>query len=381
MQAFARALAVVLLTVAPVSAQIVRVATFNASLSRQGPGLLVQALLKGDDPQIASVIAILAQTRPDIILITEFDYDFDGVAAGLFRDQLLQNGLNYPFHYAGPGNAGVPSGHDLDRDGEISGRGDAFGYGRFPGQEGMLLLSAYPVETDAIRSFQKFLWADLPGARLPNNKDGTPYHSTGALAVMRLSSKSHWDVPVRFPGGQVLHILASHPTPPVFDGPEDRNGLRNHDEILFWKHYLDGAELTDDAGQRFGRQQAPFIILGDLNADPHDGDGRHEAITALLAHRLVRDAIPGSAGAAEAAKLQRGANRSHKGPAALDTADWNDDRGPGNMRVDYVLPSRDLNVTGAGVFWPKTADPLRPLIKNDGDRWTNHRLVWVDVEF
>ena len=25
---------------------------------------------------------------------------------------------------------------------------------------------------------------------------------------------------------------------------------------------------------------------------------------------------------------------------------------PGNMRVDYVLPSAGLTVTGAGVFWP-----------------------------
>ena len=30
--------------------------------------------------------------------------------------------------------------------------------------------------------------------------------------------------------GKTVHFLTSHPTPPVFDGPEDRNGTRNGDE-------------------------------------------------------------------------------------------------------------------------------------------------------
>jgi hypothetical protein len=43
------------------------------------------------------------------------------------------------------------------------------------------------------------------------------------LEVFRLSSKSHWDVPIVI-GRKTVHFLVSHPTPPVFDGPEDRNG-------------------------------------------------------------------------------------------------------------------------------------------------------------
>ena len=34
----------------------------------------------------------------------------------------------------------------------------------------------------------------------------------------RLSSKSHWDVPLSI-GGRTVHFLVSHPTPPVFDDP------------------------------------------------------------------------------------------------------------------------------------------------------------------
>ena len=73
-----------------------------------------------------------------------------------------------------------------------------------------------------------------------------------------------------------------------------------------------------------------------------------------------------------------------RGPAAQDTADWRDHPGPGNMRVDYVLPSTGLTITGAGVFWPKPDNPLARLIAPDptGGRRpvsSDHRLVWVDI--
>ena len=58
-------------------------------------------------------------------------------------------------------------------------------------------------------------------------------------AVLRLSCKIHWDVPVQI-GSETVHFLVSHPTPPAFDGPEDRNGRRNHDEIRFWADYIPG---------------------------------------------------------------------------------------------------------------------------------------------
>ena len=46
----------------------------------------------------------------------------------------------------------------------------------------------------------------------------------------------------------------------------------------------------------------------------------------------------------------------------------------GNLRVDYVLPSAGLKVTGAGVFWPVEGEPGAALIDA-----SDHRLVWVDV--
>ena len=72
---------------------------------------------------------------------------------------------------------------------------------------------------------------------------------------LRLSAKPHWDVPVQV-GAALIHVLAAHPTPPGFDGPEDRNGKRNHDEIRLWADYIRGGTaascLYDDDGRHGG---------------------------------------------------------------------------------------------------------------------------------
>jgi len=378
--------------VQPVPAQIpprpeagtIRIATFNASLNRNGPGVLIKALEKGDDKQIEAVADIIRIVRPDILLINEFDHDPEGRAVALFQAWLLHDGadtfgLELPHAFTTPPNTGVLSGHDLNRDGKTRRAEDAFGYGRFPGQYGMLLLSRLPIDRDGARSFSHMLWRDLPGADLPVAPDGTPFPSAEAQTVLRLSSKAHWDVPIELEDGR-LHVWASHPTPPVFDGPEDFNGKRNRDEIRFWELYLDGNAPIDDAGTQTARADAPFVLLGDLNADPVDGDGAHGAVTALLRHGDIVDPEPRSEGGAAAARRDAAANLRHKGDAALDTADWNDTRGPGNLRVDYVLPSRDLKVVASGVFWPVPDDHFWRLIGSGKPVSSDHRLVWVDVQ-
>lgn len=365
---------------ATADAEPMRLATFNASLTRAGPGLLLKDLMAGDDAQIAAVVGILATVRPDVVLINEFDYDADGAALALFADALRRGGLDYPHHFSAPSNTGVPSGLDLDGDGDATGPQDAFGWGRFPGQYGMALLSRWPVAADDSATFRTMLWSDLPGALLPVRRDGTPFPSADAHAVLRLSSKSHWDVAVDTPGGR-LRVLAAHPTPPVFDGPQDFNGRRNHDEIRFWQIWLDGAVLPSDTGPR-RHDGSPFVILGDLNADPADGDGLRQGIVGLLADPRLTDPHPVSAGGAAAAAAQGGTNTRHRGDPARDTADWRDDaRGPGNLRVDYVLPSAALRVTGAGVHWPAPGQPGFALTGDGAPVSSDHRLVWVDVDW
>ena len=368
-----------------------RVATYNLSLNRAVAGELEADLSTGDDAQARAVAEVVQRARPDVVLLNEFDYVPDGRAVDLFREGYLEVGqggaapVEYPYAYVAPSNTGVPSGFDLNNDGTVGGGDDAFGFGAFEGQYGMVVLSRYPIDTGGVRTFQNFLWKDMPGALLPDDPaTAAPadWFTPEELDVVRLSSKSHWDVPITV-GRSTVHVLASHPTPPTFDGPEDRNGLRNHDEIRFWADYVTPGRAAryvyDDQGGRGGlRAGERFVILGDQNADPHDGDSVDAAIDQLLDSPRITDPAPTSRGAVEASALQGGANSSHVGDPALDTADFAD-TAPGNIRADYVLPSKGLKVRGAGVFWPVLDDPLSRLTGVYPFPSSDHRLVWVDV--
>ena len=101
-----------------------------------------------------------------------------------------------------------------------------------------------------------------------------------------------------------------------------------------------------------------FIIAGDANLDAYAGDGQREAMIALLDDPRLQDPKP------------LGNSPRH----AMDTVDWSEPT-PGNMRVDYVLPSTHWQVINSGVVWPKSDDP----IANTVAVASRHRLVWVDL--
>ena len=386
----------------------VRFATFNASLNRSAAGLLTTHLSNPnvDDQfrnQAKNVAEVVQRVRPDVLLINEFDplgnADAPLGPEELLRDNFLevsQNGaapIDYPYAFIAPSNTGVASGKDLNNAGGVvttpgaAGYGDdSFGFGAFPGQFGMVVYSKYPIDYDAVRTFQLFKWKDMPGNLIP-----TPFYSPDEVEILRLSSKSHWDVPILI-GGKTVHFLVSHPTPPVFDGPEDRNGRRNHDEIRFWADYISPGRsryIYDDEGVRGGLTPGSlFLIAGDQNSDPLDGDSIPGAIQQLTEHPLVNAKLtPSSAGAVEATALQGGANTTHRSDPRFDTADFSD-TAPGNLRADYVLPRKTLQLVGAGVFWPLQADPLFRLTgvfsfpswgMVGGFPTSDHRSVWVDV--
>jgi hypothetical protein len=371
---------------------VVRFATFNASLNRNATGALIADLSTPSNAQAASVAEIVQRVRPDVLLINEFDFDDAGTAARLFQENYLSvphNGaaaIEYPHRFVAPSNTGIPSGFDLNNDGVVGGPDDAYGFGFFPGQFGMAVYSMHPIVTDDVRTFQNFLWADMPGALLPDDP-ATPapadWFSADELAAVRLSSKSHWDLPIDI-DGRIVHLLASHPTPPVFDGPEDRNGRRNHDEIRFWADYVTpgrtSAYIYDDAGGRGGLPAgARFVIAGDQNSDPLDGDSVPGSAQLLLEHPRINTSLtPASEGAVAAAIRQGGANLTHRSDPAFDTADFADSA-PGNLRADYVLPSRPLTLVDAAVFWPTPDDPLFRLVGDFPFPSSDHRLVWIDT--
>ncbi|MDB9528963.1 phytase [Oscillatoria sp. CS-180] len=377
-----------------------RFASFNASLNRSEAEQLIMDLSTPENEQAQAIAEIIQRTNPDVLLINEFDFDADGEAARLFQENYLsvsQNGVDpieYSYVYVAPSNTGIPSGFDLDNSGAAGdfAPNDAFGFGFFEGQFAFAIFSKFPIVEDEIRTFQEFLWKDMPGALLPTdpedvdgNGDTENWYTAEELEVVRLSSKNHVDVPIEV-DGEIIHVLASHPTPPVFDGPEDRNGTRNFDEIRFWADYVQGADyIYDDDGNTGGLEAgAKFVIMGDQNADPFDGDSIPGAAQLLLDNPLVNTSVtPSSEGGVDAADRQGGANADHLGNPAFDTADFGfnaddptNDNTPGNLRVDYALPSRNLEITDAQVFWQASDAPLFPLAEFPT---SDHRLVSVDV--
>ena len=98
----------------------------------------------------------------------------------------------------------------------------------------------------------------------------------------------------------------------------------------------------------------------------------------ILDHPMVNDPKQTSEGGRTA--TQTDANANHETPNAQDTAQWSNPNGPGNLRVDYVLPSTGLKVVGSGVFWPSDDQPLNGIDQETVLAASSHRLVWVDVE-
>jgi len=433
----------------------VRFATFNASLNRDASGqllgdLAMPAAVDFSQNYAGSIAGLsveqrrvlqahyaaetLQKVRADVLLVNEFDFDLNGSAtasstpmglnyssqaAKLFQDNFLATGhgggftgrsasapVHYAYRHTPNTNTGLASGFDLDNNGSIGGGNDAYGFGNFGGQFGFTVYSKY--EIVGVRSFQNFLWKDMPGNLLTNDPSAgannlSKYYSADEVSALRLSSKNHVDVAVKV-NGQVLHFLTAHPTPPVFDGAEDRNGKRNHDEIRLWKDYIDGASYIYDDANTFGglAAGAKFVIAGDYNADLCDGDSFKVACTGpgvagagpnaigqLLLDPLVNTSVtPASAGGTAAAtdpSNNGNANQSHLNDPKFDTADFND-AAPGNLRVDYVLPSANLEVGDAGVFWPTAQEADFALVGTFRNQnlyanfpTSDHKAVWLDV--
>jgi endonuclease/exonuclease/phosphatase family metal-dependent hydrolase len=297
---------------------------------------LVRDLDRFEDETLIETLRWIASLRPDVLALQSVDYDHSQIALSRIQDRLAELGHAMPHRFARMPNAGHPTGFDLNRDGRLDTGSDRQGYGLFAGHGGIALLSRYPIVEEEARDFSDLLWRDLDGASLPAD-----YFAASELAVLRLHGVAAWDVPVQLPGG-VAHVLMVQASAPVFDGPEDRNGLRNADQIRFWAAYA--AQLD-----------APFVLMGGLNNDPVDGEGLKPALHDLLSSPDLQDPQPRAAGVA--------------GRDGLDTVDW----GPeiGRMRVDYVLPSTDFGVAASAVEWQQPVGKVADL--------TPHKPVWVDL--
>ncbi len=371
-----------------------KVATFNTSLYRDTDNALITDLATVANAQAQSIARIMQRNNADVILLNEFDHDAAGQAVRRFKENYLEVGQSgespvyYPYSFHAPANTGVASGFDLDNNGSVvttpgaAGYGeDAFGFGLHPGQYSFVVLSKFPIDTANLRTFQHFLWKDMPGALLPDHPNlvgPADWYSPAELNVFRLSSKNHADVPVLV-NGTTVHILASHPTPPVFDSGGapwiegvDHNGRRNSDEIRFWSDYVTPTNSTyiyDDQEWAAAGNTTPvvragglppnarFIVMGDQNADPNEGDSTPPAILQVLTNPLFNSTFVPAGGA---------------GADPDDTAAFS-----GGVRVDYVLPSAfGLQVQTGAVFWPGpgSGDPIVAALAA-----TDHHLVYLNL--
>jgi len=373
-----------------------RVTTFNIE------DLRTEEVSNPESARAKAAAAVIQQLQPDVLLVNELTYDqpkgpawVEGSAEGQNGQRFADNFLAVsqgeglaPRRYKAfmrPSNTGIASGFDFDNDGvavteppdlppatadpesrkqTAEGRAygaDNWGFGTFAGQYSMALLvrEDFEILEDRARTFQHFPWSAMPEALAPIDPEtGKPWYSEEEWAQFRLSSKSHWDVPVRLPSGAVIHFLVSHPTPAAFDGPEQRNQKRNHDEIRFWADYLNGADyIVDDNGQSGGlAPDASFIIMGDLNADPQKGSSFNNPLGRfLLQHPRVMGAFTPVA-------RTPGIDPEWSELDMADTSDW-------GMRIDYVLPSTDLIVEDGAIERPTT----------EAARVSDHFPVWVEL--
>lgn len=313
------------------SAEGFRVATFYAELTRKGPGLLLRDIERGNDKQISALKLVVAAVEPDVLLLTKVDFDLEQRSAAALRDA-----LGYPHMFTLAPNTMITTQLDLNGDKRV---GDRQAWARYAGEGAMLLLSKHPVELRY--HLNNLLWKDAPRAQMPE----AGFLSALAIAELKVVSQGLWVVEVVTAKHGPITLVAFQNQTPVFDGPQDFNGLRNRAQLRLLNDVMEGA-FGDFPLKR-------FVLLGNSNLDPKRGDGDRAAIGALLADKRLSDAKPLSTLGGDT------------------TAQWEN---PDSMRVSYVLPSADWKIKSSGVFWPD-AGPLHKAAEQP----SRHRLVWIDI--
>ncbi len=353
-----------------------RVATFNANLTRSAPGELFETLSTPGDKDATQVANVVQQLRPDVLVLTGIDVDAGKDLVDAFNTNYLSvgsdgnSGITYPYSYTAPSNAGVASGADLDRNGTIGGPGDALGYGSFPDQASMIIYSKHPIQTDQVRDFTSLSWSKMPDNSIPD--DVTEMERD----MLPMSSVSHWDVPIEV-HNETVHILASSNADA---SRSDNDRARNQDQIRFWEDYLnDNTDyITDHRGNNGPLEQnAEFIIAGSLKADPNgQGPADPTAITSLLESDALTDPHP--ARTLASSSLDYGLLLTDDSARYATAPDPSDDSEI--YRADYVLPSSDMEVTDSGVLEADTdaKDSPSGVFGTQQKNNANH-IVWADT--
>jgi endonuclease/exonuclease/phosphatase family metal-dependent hydrolase len=354
-----------------------RFATFNIR------DLTTEQVQSPGDAQAAAAARVIQGVRPDVLVLNEITNNFqeasirevptDRSNARAFAEEYLSEsqrpdieGLEYDFEFTPTSNTGVFSGFDFDNNGTEDGTpgdrtygNDSFGFGEYPGQYALAILSKKPIDERAVRTFRTFAWADMPDSLIIRDEEAERYLNDAEARAFRLSSKTHADIPIEI-GDRTVNALLAHPTPPVFDGPANFNGRRTHDEIRLLADYVAGEEYVyDDSGLYGGLDdEASCVLMGDMNAGPGDEESLEAANEFLLDNEdFGGQPLPTSPGGTD---------------AGGETATFDD-----GLTIDYVLPSPNLDVEASDVVWPAAATDDELL--TDVEAASDHRLVWADL--
>lgn len=362
-------------TTAPKAEDDLRVATLHADLTADsGAGesaeQLVSALRTGNHVQARVIARTVQMNEPDVLVLTGVTYDDAEMVAEHLRSLYLSSGqdgldgMDYPHVFTAGTNSGQESGADLDGDGIIGGPGDAIGYGDYPGEYGMIVFSKHPIVEDEVRTFQNFLWRDLPHRSMPSD------FSDLEASILRLQESSFWDVPVEVPGqSDPVHLLA---TSVAAQQPSEIEAARAEDIRTVISDYISGSAwyLTDDAGQSGGLAPgAEAIVAG---APVATAAATSEALETLLDSEQLQDPQP------EAVTEMDVSQRSDSAEQTDDTATRHVP-GDRDRRASLVLPGSGLDVSNSGIFWPGEGEDGYMLVDPSSSHSLQDRLVWVDL--
>jgi hypothetical protein len=223
----------------------VRVATYNTSLYSDEDGGLIRRL-ENDDDKARRIAAVLQRVRPDLVLLNEFDYDPAQRAADLFQHDYLETpqsagGACAPLSLSLPGARQYRrcqwAGPRWRRQGRWRWPGPRqrrLGLRPAPGQYGMLVLSRYPIEVADVRTFQLLKWSAMPDAMQPIDPASRRHHYPDAIwKQLRLSSKSHWDLPCAHAAGRGAPAgIASDAAGVRWTGKPQRRAQLRRDQAL-----------------------------------------------------------------------------------------------------------------------------------------------------
>ena len=364
--------------------------------------------------QIRNVAAIIQKNRPNVIMMSEFNNDGTGddlSALNGFQENYLSvaqsldgaggeanlEPITFSYLDSYSTNTGLVSDLDLNNNGTGGDDYDTWGFGLYHGQYAFALMSQYEIDTDNTRTFQTFKWKDLEGQSIPTitvcdgsytipdgMSCGDNWYTDSEWEQVRLSSKNHVDAPIIIPtenGNEVIHLLMSHPTPPVYD--TGKNLAQNAAEVNFWNQYINNKDFFyDDNGITGGlAENEKFIIMGDQNLDPVDGDGEMAVMQALHDDPSINQGVtngefyPTSEGATEYATDE---SIDHPSPTRITSTF--------GLNVDYVLPSANIDVIDSGVYWPTSDDEGRLLLNDERigngtgkDISSDHRITWIKI--